>query len=235
MQANKVDRPNNLPAVLIFCLLLTVPVATAQSLPGPAREKLEALVSTTYEQASAQFPCKVGTRGKAHMLKWQDVDRCLNRAAGSVDWEALSRDLEVVRLTVRNLSGPDFMSQVEASFTAHSVRFDQVLQVKDKKATLPLTNSLLKFLPEHSLAGLRVVDNAGTDVGTFAGLFSFERTGGLSTANSYRLTMFQYTTSSGVAVAPPERLLLDSFGVPWVAAAPQKGFRLTVDKLKIGN
>ena len=222
-------------ALSLGCLLAWPTSVFAQRLSGAASDQLEALVASAYQQASAEFPCKAGTRGKVDMLKWQEVDRCLNRAFNAIDWEALTRDLEAVRLTVRSLSASDFLSVVETSFARHALAFDQVFLVKNEKAHLPLTNSLLKFLPEESLEGLQVTDNTGTDVGKFAGVFSFERTGGLSTANSYKLTMFQYTTSSGVAVSPPEKLLLDSFGVRWKSAAKQKGFRLSSDRLRFRN
>ncbi|MBP1601339.1 MAG: hypothetical protein H6Q06_1490, partial [Acidobacteria bacterium] len=33
----------------------------------------------------------------------------------------------------------------------------------------------------------------------------------------------------------PDRLLLGSFGVPWKDARTKKGFRLTMEKLKLEN
>lgn len=72
-------------------------------------------------------------------------------------------------------------------------------------------------------------------VGTFAGAFTYERSGGLSAATTYRLSMFQYKDTKGELQAPPlqNRLLLDSFGVPWEDASTQPGFRLTTDNLTV--
>ena len=56
---------------------------------------------------------------------------------------------------------------------------------------------------------------------------------GLASANMFRLVLFQYTDRDGQVQSSTERLLLDSFGVPWKDARSRKGFRLTMEKLTL--
>jgi len=168
------------------------------------------------------------TRGKPKMIRWQNVDGCLNDAADRVDWEEFSRDLGNLR-TAGGVSATDLWVAVESSLSAHAIPYDKVFSVKNMDALLPLTNSLLKFLPAESLEGLPVYDKSGARVGAFSGVYSYERTGGLSAANTYRLSFFQYTDLNGNIQSAADRLLLDSFGVPWSGAMHQPGFRLVVD------
>jgi hypothetical protein len=115
---------------------------------------------------------------------------------------------------------------VEASLSAHALTFDRVFVVKDPETLVPLTNSLLKFLPADSLLNLPVYGKAGTQVGTFMGTYSYERTGGLASANKYSLVLFQYADRNGNVQPAGDKLLLDSFGISWKEAQGQKGFRL---------
>ncbi len=205
--------------------------ARCQDIPAEMKSKIDALVVGAYETAAAGFPCKIKTRGKADMLRWEDVDRCLNRAAARVDWEALSTQLRELRASVYGISADGFADAVESSLSSHSLKYEKVLIVKDAKARLPLTNSVLKFLPADSLQNLPVFDNTGIQIGTFSGTYSRERGGGLSTANTFRLVYFQYTDKNGNMQSTSDRLLLDSFGVPWKDALSQPGYRFPSDKL----
>jgi hypothetical protein len=98
-------------------------------------------------------------------------------------------------------------------------------------ALLPLSNSLLKFLPENSLANLTVYSKKGDLLGIFIGAYSFERSGGLQVLSGYSMVNFQYTDLKGEAQTPAERFLVDSYGVPWRDAWHQPGFRLPSNKL----
>jgi hypothetical protein len=218
-------------AAFTVTLLALMASAPAQELPAGLRQKLDALVTTAYQSASAGLPCRVKAGGKPHMIRWQDVDECLNDASGRVDWQALRTQLEPFRAAVPNLSPNDFDAIVGAAFSARALPFEKVFVFKDKDPYLPLTNSLLKFLPADSLQGVEVIDKTGKGIGTFAGTYSFEKTGGLATANTYRLTLFQYTDTAGNIQSANERLLLGSFGVPWASVKGQPGFRLTTDNL----
>lgn len=216
-----------LPAMLSF---VAVP-ASSQDIPTDMRARIDTAIVEAYRTATVEFPCKVKAHGKADMLHWQNVDRCLNQAASRVDWEALSKQLHELQSSVYGVSEGSFAAAVEDSLTAHALSYDKVFSVKDAKARLPLTHSVLKFLPPNSLQNLPVFDNGGVQVGIFSGVFSHERSGGLSTANMYRLFYFQYTDKNGKLRSTSEALLLDSYGVPWSEAVSQPGYRLTSDKL----
>jgi hypothetical protein len=166
-------------------------------------------------------------------MRWEGVDKCLNEAADRVDWQALSSQLAALRQGAAGMTGVDFQEALEAALSAQALSFDKVFKVKNTELLLPLTHSVLKFLPSDALADVAVYDKVGTKVGTFAGTYVYERTGGLATANTYKLSRFQYRDSSGNIQSAPERLLLDSFGVPWKEISGSAGFRLTSDKLKL--
>ena len=209
---------------------LAVP-ALCQDLPKEMKDKIDAAIVEAYRTAATEFPCKIKTRGKARMLRWEDVDRCLNGAAAKVDWGALSKRLQDLRVSAYGILEISFAAEVDASLSAQALTFDKIFSVKDLKALLPLTNSLLRFLPADSLQNLPVFDKTGTQVGTFSGVYSYERTGGLTAANMYRLALFQYTDRNGNVQSATDKLLLDSFGVPWKNAMSQRGYRLSSEKL----
>ncbi len=220
-------------SVLALGLLIPADLVQAGDLPKEARDGIDVAVAEAYAVAAAGFPCKIKRRGKPRMMRWEEVDRCLNDAASRVDWNRLSLRLEGVRASIQGYSLADFAAAVEASLSAGALTFERLFKIEDENILLPLTNSLLKFLPADSLMGLPVSDKFGTQVGTFAGVYSYERTGGLATANRYRLALFQYTDRNGNLQSASEKLLLDSFGVPWEDARPQPGFRLPSDRLNL--
>jgi hypothetical protein len=218
-------------ACTVVALSSLVAPALCQDVPKEMKDKIDAAVVEAYRAVAASFPCKIKTGGKAHMLRWEGVDRCLNNAAGKVEWEALSKQLQSLRDSVYVISESSFAAEVDATLSAHALTFDKVFSVKDPKACLTLTNSLLKFLPADSLQNLPVFNKTGMQVGIFSGVYISERTGGLATANPYRLALFQYTDRNGNMQSPTDKLLLDSYGVPWRDAMSQRGFRLISEKL----
>jgi hypothetical protein len=221
----------SLAAGAVLALLLLPASARGQQLPGDVQGKVDSVVGAAYQAATAQLPCKIKTGGKLRMIRWQDVDKCLNNAANRVDWDAIAAQIAPLREASGQMSPADFNAALEAAFAAHSLTYEKVLAVKRDDAHLPLTNSVLRFLPPGSLEDVPVIDKNGKQVGTFAGTYFSERTGGLATANTYRIAMFQYKDANGNLQSPNERLLLDSFGVPWSMAKGQPGFRLTTEKL----
>jgi hypothetical protein len=215
-----------MPALRLGLALLAASCSFAQRPSAGLEVKVEAIVAKAYESALVGLPCKVKTRGKAKMLRWEDVDRCLNEAESRVDWESLRGEIE--RL---GGSANEAASLADASMAARALAYDKLFVVRSEQAHLPLTNSVLKFLPADSLANLPVVDRDGKQVGTFLGTYSYERAGGLASANTYRLTLFQYSDLNGNLQSAPDKLLLDAYGVPWKEAAAQRGFRLRIERL----
>ncbi len=217
-------------ALVLFSLSLSVAHAMSQDVPGDVSAKIDDLISRAYQAADGRFPCKIGGHGKPKMLPWQEVDRCLNGAAARVDWDTFAQEFELLRKSQR-ISATTLSAAIEASLTAHAELFEKVFAVKDQTVLVPLTNSLLKFLAPDALQDVPVFARGGEKIGTFSGVYTFERTGGMAMANTYKLTLFQYTDSKDQMQSAPDKLLLDSFGVPWINAKSHRGFRLQSDKL----
>jgi hypothetical protein len=209
----------SLKFIVLACTLLVGSAASAysQSPSENLKAKVDAVIAKAYESAAAKFPCRVKARGKAKMLRWQDVEKCLNSANDRVDWEDLSQQLQKMRES-EGFRAVDISSAVESSLSAYAIPYNKVFLVKEMEALLPLSNSVLKFLPVDSLMDLPVYNKSAERIGLFSG-----------TRNRY--TLFQYTDTKGNIQPSPERLLLDSFGVPWKGVISQPGFRLPSDRL----
>ena len=201
-----------------------------QNSSADLRAKVDAVIATAYQAAELKFPCKAKPRGKAKILRWQDIEKCVNYAHDRVDWEGLSSQLQ----KIREAAGVDRerMTEVmEASLSAQAIPFNKVFLIKEDAALLPLSNSLLKFLPDKSLVNLPIYNNKMELLGSFSGIYAFEKRGELASASSYRISNFQYKDLKGDMQTPTERFLIDLYGVPWKDAQSQPGFRLPSDKL----
>ena len=225
---------NILKAILFFSMnLILVLPARGQDKNEEFKKNVDEIVAAAYKEASAKFPCRLRTSGKVRMGDWRDVEQCVNPAHDLVDWEGHAIALRKIREDAR-VSHEDLTAAIEASLTKHAILYDSVFQVREREAgtaILPLSNSLLKFLPENSLAELPVYSKEGDRIGSFMGTYPFERSGGLTVLGEYRRMNFQYTDLNGNAQAPTQLFLVDSFGVPWRDARLQLGFRLPSNKL----
>ena len=224
----------SIPALFFACCIFLwfAHMSSAQNLSRELQTGIDEVVSSAYKSASVEFPCKVKAHGTYKMLKWQTVDECLNDAYNKVDWAELSQRILKLRDSAGSLAG-EIPAMIESSLTAHAVPYEKVFLVNNNDALLPLTNSILKFLPPDSLIDLPVFENSGRRIGTFSGVYSYDKSGGLAAANTYRMSGFQYTDLRGEIQTPSgvNRLLLDSYGVPWKGAVSQPGFRLISDKI----
>lgn len=219
-------------SLIVSSILLTgfILPGFGQNSSADLRAKVDAVIASAYHAAVLEFPCKAKPRGKAKILRWQDIEKCVNYANDRVDWDGISSQLQKIR-EASGIDKQQMTEVMEASLSAQAIVFDKVLVVKEDNALLPLSNSLLKFLPGNSLINLPVYNNKGELLGSFSGVYAFEKRGELAAASSYRISSFQYTDLKGNMQAPPERFLVDLYGVPWKEAQPQPGFRLPVDKL----
>ena len=223
-------------AIVILILLPAIGAGGAVpdgEAPQDIDARIDALVAAAYQAASARLPCKIGTTGKARMMKWQDVGKCLDRAIATVDWDEFARRLRDLRPP--DVSEGDFEQAVDRALSRQALPFDKVFQVKDDRALLPLSTPVLKYLPPDSLKSLPVFDHNGSQIGSFAGVYSYERTGGLTSANMYTMSLFQYVDLAGKIEVPSEKLLLDSYGVSWEKAMTQPGFRLPIKEPGTGD
>jgi hypothetical protein len=221
--------PKTVAMACVFLAGCSAPLYGQGSLED-LRAGIDDLAAAAYRSALEAFPCKLKTRGKAKMLRWQDVDKCLNNAHNKVDWESLSRRLQDIRKKGR-YEKFEIVDAVESAMADRAISYDKIFLVKEEKALLPLSNSVLKFLPVDSLLDLPVYDKSGEHVGTFSGVYQYERAGGLLAANEFQISVFQYMDFKGNMQVPTPKLLLDSYGVPWKKAASQPGFRLPVDDI----
>ena len=212
--------------VSLFLLCGMIPAAPAGQLSREITEKIDAAIASAYLAASAKLPCKIAVNFRYRMLRWQDVDKCMDQAQNRVNWEELLVNLKSLRPP--GISEGDFAAAVESSLSRQALSYDKIFQVKGKNVLLPLTVPILKYLPPDSLMDQPIFDQKGKQqLGTFAGVFFYEHSGGLAGANPYRLAQFQYKDLQGKIQVPSDRLLFDSYGVPWEKVKAQPGFRLT--------
>jgi len=221
-------------SIVLYCVVLAgmaLP-AKSQTPSGQIKSRVDAVILQAYESAAAQFPCKVKADGKPKMVRWQDVAKCLNYANDRVEWDNVSQQLQEIRKEY-GTPASEILDLAESSLSSHTLPYEKIFIVKDERALLPLSSSLLKFLPEGSLQDLPVVEKAlKQQVGTFSGTYSFDKTGDIS-GNRSRLVLFQYTDPKGNIHSAAERLLLDQFGVPWKEAMAQPGFQLPPDRIAL--
>lgn len=132
-----------------------------------------------------KLPKKLKTRGKPRMARWEIVDRTLNDLA-------------------QRLQGRS------CRFT-----FGQIFENGRDDVLFPLTNTVVRIVPEASLSGLTVITREGHELGPYEGRVRFDRSGGLYALDKYSLYYFQYRGSDSQVHAAGTRLLLDDFGVRW--------------------
>ncbi len=119
------------------------------------------------------------------MIKWQEVDKILNE---------LSKELQ----------------GKSCSFT-----FGQLFRTKHDDALFPLTNSVMRIVPEKAFEGMMVKTREGEELGEFGGRFRFDRSGGGYALNHYSLVSFQYRGEDGKFHTVGTDLLMDQYGVTW--------------------
>ncbi len=132
-----------------------------------------------------KLPRKLKTRGKPRMGRWEVVDKTLNELSQRLQGKSC-------RLT-----------------------FGQIFDNGRDDVLFPLTNTVVRIVPEESLSGLTVITREGNELGPYQGRVRFDRSGGLYALDKYTLYYFQYRGSDSQVHAAGTRLLLDEFGVRW--------------------
>jgi hypothetical protein len=137
--------------------------------------------------AEFELPVKLKTRGKTKVGKWEKVDEILNGVG-----------------KVSEKSSCEFL-------------FGQLFRnKKEDELFLPLTNTVLRVVPEESLSGIEVFSKDGEPLGVYANRFSYERSGGLHLKKSYSIYYFQYLDLADKLQSVRRKgLLLDDFVVRW--------------------
>ena len=132
-----------------------------------------------------KLPVKFKTRGKPRRARWEQVDKVLNE----------------LHAMAKNKS---------CSFV-----FSEVFSTRREDLYIPVTNSLVRLVPEMSLQGAVVFHKSGEKLGEYAGRVTYERTGNLQFSRSYKLYYFQFKDSRGELQSAGSQLLLDDYLVRW--------------------
>jgi len=141
------------------------------------------------EAISTEFniPIKLKTRGKPKMARWEQVDEILN---------GIGQKLE----------------RASCEFT-----FGELFRYgKEEEVYFPLTNTVVRVVPEQSLSGIKVYNNDGDLLGFYANKVRYERSGGLEFNQTYSLYYFQYSDLADKLQSVGHRLLLDDFAIRWI-------------------
>jgi len=135
-----------------------------------------------------KLPKGVGKRNGPDRVKWEDVDRILT-------------DMR------EGLQGRECQFTFGALF--------KVKAKKDQVVYFPLTNNVVRTVPEAALQGLQVFNTEGEPLGQYDSRVPHEKSGGGLAKQSYTLFSFQFKNPSGEFESVGGRLLLDDFLVKW--------------------
>ena len=95
------------------------------------------------------------------------------------------------------------------------IKFEEIFRTDKEELYIPLTNNLVRVVPETILQGLPVFNQSGERLGEYDHRVSYQRTGGLYASDSYVLYYFQYKDTEGEVESSGNHLLLDEFLVRW--------------------
>lgn len=140
-----------------------------------------------------KLPVKLKLDRSSKIARWDQVDEVL---AG------LDRDLKAL--------GCEF-------------KFNELFEADREELYIPLTNNVVRIVPESSLSGLSVFNTSGVLLGKYAGRVQYTRTMGLERTHSYTLYYFQFQDSDGEIHTSGSQLLLDSYRVKWKDIAERVG------------
>lgn len=132
-----------------------------------------------------KVPAKLKTRGKPKRGRWENVDKVVTRVRDAIEDKECSLTLE------------------------------QLFRVRRREIFFPLTNNLLRTIPEESLEGVSVYSTDGERLGEFSNIVPYHRSGGLYAVRGYTLHYFQYRDEEGGLHSSGTDLLLDNFLLKW--------------------
>jgi len=95
------------------------------------------------------------------------------------------------------------------------IKFEEIFRTDKEELYIPLTNNLVRVVPETKLQGLPVFNQSGERLGEYESRVSYQRSGGLYASDSYTLYYFQYRDTEGEVESSGNHLLLDEFLVRW--------------------
>ncbi len=131
------------------------------------------------------LPVNLKTRGSPQRARWEQVDEVLT---------GLSEELQGM---------------------ACELKFEEIFRTDKEELYIPLTNNLVRVVPETILEGLPVFNQSEERLGEYDSRVSYQRSGGLYATDSYTLYYFQYKDPEGDVESSGNHLLLDEFLVLW--------------------
>lgn len=132
-----------------------------------------------------KLPVKFKTRGSLKMARWEQVDEVLT---------GLSEDLQHMRC---------------------EVKFEEIFRTDREELYIPLTNNLVRVVPETNLRGVPVFNQSGEQLGEYDHRVAYQRSGGLYASGTYTIYYFQYKDNEGEVESSGTHLLLDEFLARW--------------------
>ena len=135
----------------------------------------------------AKLPVKLKTQGNPSRARWEQVDKVMSSLG-------------------KRLQGMD------CEWT-----FGEIFRTgKDEEELyFPVTNNLVRQVPEGVLLGLQIFDQQGENIGEYEGRIAYERSRGVYIKEGYTLYYFQFKNNEGELQSTGNRLLLDKFLVRW--------------------
>ncbi len=147
-------------------------------------------------ESNAIEPKKIKAHGNPKIAKWEAIDAALTKLA------AQSNADETSKILLKEIF------------------------LLDDRTLFPLTNTVLKYVPEASLKNALVYNKRGETLGKFFSKYTYERAGGLQVGKKYHLVHFQYLDKNDQPQASGSGLLLDSFCVKWGAIKDRPGLAM---------
>ena len=132
-----------------------------------------------------KLPTKLKTRGKPPRARWEKVDEVVSKLRGRIEGTSCSWTL------------------------------GQLFRPTKKQPMFPLTNNLLRTVPDAVLEGVEVFNQQGIRLGQYANRVMYQRSGGLYSKKKYTLYYFQYKDANDKLQSSGSQLLLDTYLVRW--------------------
>jgi hypothetical protein len=121
-------------------------------------------------------------------------------------------------------------TEMDQVLAGHKISYNSLFLIEDERAHFPLTNNVLKLTGDEGLADLEIYEGTGFGLGSYAGKYIYEKTGGLAYGGgSYRLTYFQYRDNEGNLRPSGNINLLDTYTIRWKEVKDRAYLQLTAD------
>ncbi|MBI1747480.1 MAG: hypothetical protein HYR55_12940 [Acidobacteria bacterium] len=218
-------------ALIALSVLACSPASSGAS-DTKGAEAIEMVAKEASEPLRQATPQKLKTRGKPKVVRWEDLDAALAKLPARVDYPALhSRLREMLSRDTGFSPKSEVLSDlIEKTLARQEIPYAALFALNDTDL-MPITNSVLKFLPDEAWKDIAVFNRKGERIGNFVGKFAHEKSGGLAISKSYRIYYFQYRDKNDVnQVATADYLERDEYCVEWADIKQRPAFTLATLK-----